>query len=547
MPFTVQKEGNEVLGTEEEKLARKRKNARLRQQKKRSLETPEQKSARNASNAARQVKNRSMKQFNMTPAKTEEGPAHNLGLQHRPDMSLTKDNKEQPARHSMEDERGEVPERMQSFHQLGLQHRPDMSLTKGNNGMACDESLDQEGAHKDMSLTKGNNGTARKKNSIREELMIYPVDMRFLNEVEKQFDITRMVGSGTFGEVYAAYDRVNGRRVAIKRLLPFHRLDAYKEEQRFISSLNGKSNIVQIVKCPPLAPDGIILIEEQQALIFEYLEHDRPSVYVKDLTMKEIAHYMKNLFLALSSVHALGIIHRDVKLNNFLYDRRNKKYLLVDFGLAEKKMQTTALGISKEQSPSSGRSLGNILPCEVSTASTRSSRNEKEQEKLDMAQQIAKRRMLGVTKTNASVTVRNSGVKVNRGGTRGYREVLMGSQFQTTAVDVWAAGVVLLTLLCRTTHFQWFRHDDLTSATMEIYWYARGVSKCAGLTVWAACACTSRAWMLCGSTTMGIRVSTEIRSEMLSKISSSTLRQNCCRRRCCIKRMRMRVIWRREA
>ncbi|EKX36991.1 hypothetical protein GUITHDRAFT_116856 [Guillardia theta CCMP2712] len=408
MPFTVEKEGNEVLGTEEEKLARKRKNARLRQQKKRSLETPEQKSARNASNAARQVKNRSMKQFNMTPAKTEEGPAHNLGLQHRPDMSLTKDNKEQPARHSMEDERGEVPERMQSFHQLGLQHRPDMSLTKGNNGMACDESLDQEGAHKDMSLTKGNNGmacdesldqegahkdmsltkdnngmacdesldqegahkdmsltkgnngmacdesldqegahkdmsltkgnngmacdesldqegahkdmsltkgnngTARKKNSIREELMIYPVDMRFLNEVEKQFDITRMVGSGTFGEVYAAYDRVNGRRVAIKRLLPFHRLDAYKEEQRFISSLNGKSNIVQIVKCPPLAPDGIILIEEQQALIFEYLEHDRPSVYVKDLTMSEIAHYMKNLFVALRSVHALGIIHRDI-------------------------------------------------------------------------------------------------------------------------------------------------------------------------------------------------------------------------------------------
>ncbi|EKX31054.1 hypothetical protein GUITHDRAFT_50958, partial [Guillardia theta CCMP2712] len=80
------------------------------------------------------------------------------------------------------------------------------------------------------------------------------------------------------------------------------------------------------------------------------------------------------------------IIHRDVKLNNFLYDRRNKKYLLVDFGLAEKQMQ-------------------------------------------------------------------NSGVKferpVKRAGTRGYRapEVLMGMQCQTTAVDVWAAGVVLLTLL----------------------------------------------------------------------------------------------------
>ncbi|EKX46294.1 hypothetical protein GUITHDRAFT_99883 [Guillardia theta CCMP2712] len=125
---------------------------------------------------------------------------------------------------------------------------------------------------------------------------------------------------------------------------------------------------------------------------------------------------------------------------------------------------------------SSGRSIGNILPCEVSTASSRSSRNQKEQEKLEMAQQMAKRRiMLGVSKTNASVTVRNSGVKferpVKRAGTRGYRapEVLMGMQCQTTAVDVWAAGVVLLTLLCRTTQFQWFQYNDIVTATMEIY------------------------------------------------------------------------------
>jgi len=209
--------------------------------------------------------------------------------------------------------------------------------------------------------------------------MMHAVDKRFLTEVEKQFDITRMVGSGAFGELYEAYD------IAIKRLLPFHSFDAYKKERSFISSLNGKSNIIQLVHTsPPLAPNGIILVEEQQALIFEYFEHDSPSDYVKDLTIEEIADYMKNLFLALSYLHALGIIHRDVKLNNFLYDRRKKKYLLVDFGLAEKKMQTTALGISKGQSPSSDRSIGttsgsmsksfpatksngNILPCEVFT------------------------------------------------------------------------------------------------------------------------------------------------------------------------------------
>ena len=91
--------------------------------------------------------------------------------------------------------------------------------------MACDESLDQVPVHKKI--------------SIREELTLCAVDKQFLHEVERQFDITRLVGSGTFGEVYEAYDRLNDRRVAIKRLFPFHRLDADKKEESFISSLNG--------------------------------------------------------------------------------------------------------------------------------------------------------------------------------------------------------------------------------------------------------------------------------------------------------------------
>ena len=345
--------------------------------------------------------------------------------------------------------------------------------------LACDAALDEEPAHKKM--------------SIRDELMIYPVDKRFLNEVEKQFDLTRLVGSGTFGEVYEAYDRLNHRKVAIKRLFPYQTLDAHKKEAGFISSLNGKPNIVQIQHSPPLAPDGIILVEEQQALIFEFFEHDNPSDYVKDSTIKEISHYMKNLFVALRSVHSLGIIHRDVKLNNFLYDRKNKKYLLVDFGLAEKKIPKSTMGASrpKEQIQPSGRratsdtasksghptkSNGYILTSDVSTASSRTSRPQKEKERIEMAQQMAKRRMMSGRKPKDAETVSSSRVKLelpaNRGGTRGYRapEVLMGSQHQTTAVDVWSAGVILLNLLCRKTHFQWFRHDNDNLATMEIYW-----------------------------------------------------------------------------
>lgn len=49
----------------------------------------------------------------------------------------------------------------------------------------------------------------------------------------------------------------------------------------------------------------------------------------------ELKRYMRALFIALRKVHKFNIIHRDVKPSNFLYDRKQGKYLLVDFGLAQ--------------------------------------------------------------------------------------------------------------------------------------------------------------------------------------------------------------------
>jgi cell division control protein 7 len=42
------------------------------------------------------------------------------------------------------------------------------------------------------------------------------------------------------------------------------------------------------------------------------------------------------------------------------------------------------------------------------------------------------------------------GYGVNRGGTRGFRapEVLLKVAHQTTAIDIWSAGIILLSMLC---------------------------------------------------------------------------------------------------
>lgn len=55
----------------------------------------------------------------------------------------------------------------------------------------------------------------------------------------------------------------------------------------------------------------------------------------ESMSLLDLKHYISELFTGLKHVHEKGIIHRDIKPGNFLYNKKRKEGYIGDFGLAQ--------------------------------------------------------------------------------------------------------------------------------------------------------------------------------------------------------------------
>lgn len=61
------------------------------------------------------------------------------------------------------------------------------------------------------------------------------------------------------------------------------------------------------------------------ALAMPFFEHDDFRQVMKTLTLSGVAAYARSLLTALAHVHAAGVIHRDIKPRNFMYNTKTGK------------------------------------------------------------------------------------------------------------------------------------------------------------------------------------------------------------------------------
>ena len=148
-----------------------------------------------------------------------------------------------------------------------------------------------------------------------------------------RYKIKSELGRGGMATVYRAYDPSFDREVAIK-VLPremVHNLvfrARFKRELKLIASLEHPA----IVPVYDVGEEG----DGRQYFVMRYMGGDSLSDWIKKgaLSLQDTALLIERLASALDYAHSKGIVHRDIKPDNVLFDETNHPYL-TDFGIAK--------------------------------------------------------------------------------------------------------------------------------------------------------------------------------------------------------------------
>jgi len=151
------------------------------------------------------------------------------------------------------------------------------------------------------------------------------------SQLTEDIRIIGKLGEGSHGTVYIGNDTQTGRKVAVK-ILSSATTDI-QSEHKFLQKIKGKGNF----------PKGVLLESTEtmigsEALVLQYLGpnlHQLFNLCNYDFPIATVKHLMSEMIMRLEELHSCGIIHRDIKPDNFCLGKDLQMIYLIDFGLCE--------------------------------------------------------------------------------------------------------------------------------------------------------------------------------------------------------------------
>jgi serine/threonine protein kinase len=153
------------------------------------------------------------------------------------------------------------------------------------------------------------------------------------NLVNSRFQIVKKLGSGSFGTVYKGLDRLTNTFVAIK-------LDD-EEHSRHENEIQVYRKLQKAIGFPKVYWDG--LFGDRNVIVMDQLGPSLDDLFEfcgKKFSLKTTIMIALNILNRIETLHNVGIIHRDIKPDNFLIGLQSakNKIFMVDFGLSKSYM-----------------------------------------------------------------------------------------------------------------------------------------------------------------------------------------------------------------
>eukprot|EP01123_Difflugia_compressa_P000597 TRINITY_DN106_c0_g1_i2.p1 TRINITY_DN106_c0_g1~~TRINITY_DN106_c0_g1_i2.p1 ORF type:complete len:295 (-),score=46.15 TRINITY_DN106_c0_g1_i2:322-1206(-) len=145
-----------------------------------------------------------------------------------------------------------------------------------------------------------------------------------------RYEKLQKIGEGTYGVVYKAKDKTDGRFIALKKIRLEH------EDEGVPSTAIREISVLKELQHPNIVSLlDVVNMPNKLYLVFEFLDQDLKK-YMDSIPHFDpllVKSYFKQLLEGLVYCHRRRVLHRDLKPQNLLIDR--KGFLkLADFGLA---------------------------------------------------------------------------------------------------------------------------------------------------------------------------------------------------------------------
>jgi casein kinase 1/casein kinase I family protein HRR25 len=150
--------------------------------------------------------------------------------------------------------------------------------------------------------------------------------------IANKYKLIEPIGKGAFGYIYKAINIRNGRQAALKMEPLVAETKMLKNETKIYQYLNGIEGIPSVLWFGVDDKNFYMAMDLLGPSLQKIRENSKP--FSLELSISVTIIMMKRL----ESVHQKGLIHRDVKPDNFLFGLDEKKRLLhlIDFGFCKK-------------------------------------------------------------------------------------------------------------------------------------------------------------------------------------------------------------------